>query len=690
MSHSTIRTQLPTGRRAARRQFAATSPGQRKFLPEVQGLRALAVLMVVSYHVWFGRISGGVDVFLLVSAFLLTGQFTRRLESGKALELFKYWVHLFKRLLPMIVVTLLATLGATYVFLPESRWSSIFGQAWASLFYYQNWFLASEAVDYYATDHSVASPLQHFWSLSIQGQIFILWPLVFAAAALLARTFRLRVRPLLIYIFGAIFAVSLVFSIITTHNNQTFAYFDTRARLWEFALGSLLALVLPYLRLGRRARIALGWVGVVAMLACGLILQVGQQFPGYMALWPTLAAACVIVAGFTGSKYGADRFLSMRPLVKLGDSSYALYLFHWPILVIFLVASGRDHAGPKAGLAIVLVSILLAWVLTRWVDTPLRRNKWIEQKRRRAMTVIAACVVLVSLPLAGWQLHVSNVNQAMLASASKNNPGAATLMPGYMDQADGDAPLLPTFSAVGADWPDFPDACDSDVEGLVNRCSNGVSDGSKNVVAIGSSHAHVLNTPILAMAEKNNWAVTSITKGFCPLGTDTTADITQGCADFNKQTLAEVLDMKPDLVVTTSTRTDAAPGVGERLDPSWVDEVRILNSAGIKVVAIRDTPRFTQSVPECLEKNSTDFSACAAQKSELFSPSPLTDAVAAELPGTTFLDMTDYFCNEVMCPAVIGNVIVYKDGNHVTATYMKTLESVFEQDFKAATGWPFA
>ncbi|WP_449373472.1 acyltransferase family protein [Arthrobacter psychrolactophilus] len=136
----------------------------RKFLPEVQGLRAVAVVMVVAYHVWFGRISGGVDVFLLVSAFLLTGQFTRKLEQGRTLELFKYWAHLFKRLLPLIALTLLLTLLGVYLFMPETRWNSMFGQTWASLFYYQNWFLASEAVDYYATDHSVASPLQHFWS----------------------------------------------------------------------------------------------------------------------------------------------------------------------------------------------------------------------------------------------------------------------------------------------------------------------------------------------------------------------------------------------------------------------------------------------------------------------------------------------------------------------------------------------
>lgn len=687
MSQGTIAKLSPTGRRAASSEPSSSLQKQRKFLPEVQGLRALAVLMVVSYHVWFGRISGGVDVFLLVSAFLLTGQFTRKLELGKALELLKYWVHLFKRLLPMIAITLLATLGAAYVVLPESRWNSIFGQTWASLFYYQNWFLASESVNYYATDHSVASPLQHFWSLSIQGQIFILWPLVFAVAALLARTFRLRVRVLLLYIFGAIFAVSLVFSIITTHTNQTFAYFDTRTRLWEFALGSLLALALPYLQLGRGTRIVLGWFGIVAMMACGLVLQVGQQFPGYMALWPTLAAACIIVAGFTDSKFGADRFLSMKPLVKLGDSSYALYLFHWPILVIFLVASGRDHAGPKAGLAIIVASVVAAWALTKWIDTPLRRNKWIEKKRRRALTVIVVCVAVVALPLTAWQVHITNVNNSLLAGSSTNNPGAASLWPGYVDQAEPDAPLLPSFTAIDSDWAVFPEACEADAAELLNRCTNGVLNASKNVVVIGSSHAHVLNTPILAMAQKNNWNVTSITKGYCPLGTDTTAGITESCADFNEETLAEVLEMKPDLVVTTSTRTDAGQGVPERIDSSWVDEVKALNSAGIKVIALRDTPRFAQSVPVCLEKNPTDFSACDAQRSDLYSPTVPTDAVAAQLPDTTFLDLTENFCNATTCPAVIGNVIVYKDGNHATATYMKTLQPVFDREFKAATGW---
>src|SRR4051794_31956334 len=171
MSHETLNGPHPGQRRivtsvkpSAPKPFAPA----RKFLPEVQGLRAVAVLMVVAYHVWFGRISGGVDIFLLVSSFIMTGQFVRKLESGRALELFGYWARLFKRLLPLIVVTLLATLAATWLFVPRFSWTSIIQQGWASLLYYQNWFLAAESVDYYATDHSLASPLQHFWSLSIQ------------------------------------------------------------------------------------------------------------------------------------------------------------------------------------------------------------------------------------------------------------------------------------------------------------------------------------------------------------------------------------------------------------------------------------------------------------------------------------------------------------------------------------------
>lgn len=661
---------------------------QRKYLPEVQGLRALAVLMVVVYHVWIGRISGGVDIFLLISAFLLTGQFARKLEAGRPLALAKYWVHLFKRLLPLIAVTLLAVLGASHLFLPQLRWDSIFGQTWASLFYYQNWFLAAESVDYYAAQHSVASPLQHFWSLSIQGQIFILWPLIFAVAAWVAKLTRLRIRRVLLALFGTVFLTSLAYSIVTTANNQAFAYFDTRARLWEFALGSLLALALPHLKIARGLRIALGWLGVVAMLSCGIVLQVGQQFPGYMALWPTLAAAAIIVAGFTDSRIGADRFLSWKPLVKLGDSSYALYLFHWPALIVYLVVSGKDKAGLVPGLVIIVGSVVAAAVATKYIDTPLRRNKWLERKRRRAVAVIIACMVIVAVPLSGWQAQVRADNAAALANSARNNPGAAAMAAGYVNKTDPDAQLLPTAAAMPDDWPVFEGGkCRTNGKELLNICNNGITDGAKSIVVLGSSHAHVLNTPLLDMAARNHWNLSSITKGYCPLGEDVATGISESCADFNKATMAEVLAMKPDVVVTTSTRTNVLWEEPELLDDSWISAVETLSNAGIAVVAVRDTPRIPQNVPECLAENPTDFIGCGAKRIDLFSDTSPTDDVDHALPGVSFLDFTDYFCDDTYCPAVVGNVIVYKDDNHPTRTFMESLEPYFEQEFMAATGW---
>ncbi|WP_425524462.1 acyltransferase family protein, partial [Paenarthrobacter nicotinovorans] len=357
-----------------------TTP-ERGFRPEVQGLRALAVLMVAAYHIWLGRVSGGVDVFLLISAFLLTLSFTRKLEAGSPLKLLRHWLHVFKRLLPAVVVVLLGVLLATWAFIPQSRWPDVLAEAWASLFYRQNWQLADNAVDYYAQDHSGASPLQHFWSLSVQGQVFVLWPLVFAAVALLQPSLArllpkgrtLSHRSLLFFAFGAVFLASLVFSIDQTANNQEYAYFDTRARLWEFALGSLLALALPYLKPGRRLRVFLGWAGISAMLACGLVLTVDRSFPGFIALWPTLAAAAVIVAGQSGSRFGVDRLLSSRPLVLVGNNSYALYLWHWPVLVFFLLVSGTTAPSLLQGLGIMAASMLLAIGTTRFVEAPMRR-----------------------------------------------------------------------------------------------------------------------------------------------------------------------------------------------------------------------------------------------------------------------------------------------------------------------------
>lgn len=661
----------------ARHSDEAAQPAKPGFRPEVQGLRALAVLMVVTYHVWFGRVSGGVDVFLLISAFLLSLSFIRKIEGGKSLGLVRYWLHLFRRLLPAVTVVILGILAATAVFVPRPRWGEILAESWSSLLYFQNWVLAANAVDYYAADQSVASPLQHFWSLSVQGQVFILWPLLFALAALIARTAKLRFRAVVLLVFGAVFLASLTFSVYETYTNQAHAYFDTRTRLWEFAFGTLLALSLPYLKLPRGIRIAAGWLGLVIMFSVGFALDVQGQFPGYVALWPLAAAALVILAGQTGSRFGADRLLSWKPLIRLGDISYALYLWHWPVLVIYLIWRGREEAGPLSGMAIIILSLILAYLTTRFVERPLRSMQWAEKKRRRAAVVVLLCVSLVAVPVAAWQQGLRAEAQRLVAGADRNYPGAAVLLPGYSDESDEDAGVQPF---IGDEWPDLGSDCLENPGALETHCDIPGS-GDFRVALIGSSHAKMWATPLLGMAKERQWDVTAVFKGNCPLTLEPTT-VSEDCVAFNEELIDQVLNQRPDVVVTTSTRT--VEGGEEYLDRTWPEVMSRFTDAGIKVVAIRDTPRMLHFIPDCVYQNADDPTICGQDADVVFNGANPAETVDAD--RISHLDFQDMVCPEGFCAPVIGNVMVYLDTNHLTASYLRTMEDLFAERFDAALG----
>ncbi|MCC3281124.1 acyltransferase family protein [Arthrobacter caoxuetaonis] len=671
---------------------SAPATGERRYRPEVQGLRALAVILVVIYHVWLGRVSGGVDVFLLISAFLLTGSFLRKAEAGRALALGRYWLHLFKRLLPAVVVVLLSVLAATAFLLPASYRQDLITESWSSLFYVQNWTLANNAVDYLAADHSGASPLQHFWSLSIQGQVFLLWPLLFAAALPAARLARIGYRTVLTGIFGIIFAASLAFSIWQTGANQAYAYFDTRTRLWEFALGTLLALALPYLHLGRRLRILIGWTGVAAMLGCGIILQVQQQFPGYLALWPTLAAAMVIAAGDTGSRLGADRWLTAKPLVKLGDNSYALYLWHWPVLVFWLIASGQENAGIVDGAAVIAVSLLLAVLTTKLVETPLRGWSWPEAASWRSALVLAASFALVAAPLAGWQAKVASDAQAVRLQSIADNPGALSLDPEFQTAASTTALVKPSASEMDQEWAKLDHACDEDfapAEGSVleKSCKQiGSADGAqKRIIVLGDSHAMQWTAALRPVALANDWHVVTVLKMGCRYGA-ADPERSEECNAFNEAAGEYTLGLMPDAVFTVASVTEES-SPAEYLAGGYDDGVRAFAEAGIAVLAMRDNPRFEFDMFKCLEANDLSVQACHVPRSELLAEVSPLEGLQERIPGVHVLDMSDQFCFEDSCPGIIGNVIVYKDHDHLNRTYMETVSPELAQRILDATGW---
>ncbi|MGL3805110.1 acyltransferase family protein [Paeniglutamicibacter sp. R2-26] len=671
------------------------------FRPELQGLRALAVVLVMAYHVWFGRVSGGVDVFLMLSAFFLTGSFTRRIEAGRPLALASYWLNVFRRLLPAAVLVLLAVIAASMALLPKARWSSIMQQTTASLFYQQNWQLARDSVDYYAADHATASPLQHFWSLSIQGQVFILWPLLLAGGALLWHGLRQRFpalgfRPLMAGLFGAVFAASLAYSIATTASRQEWAYFDTAARLWEFALGSLLALGLPQLaRMPRRVGVPLGWAGLAGILSCGMLLQVDRQFPGYLALWPTLAAAAVIAA--PASTWGVGRLLSLPALGWLGNISYALYLWHWPVLVFFLVESGKREVSLGEGLGLMLLAGLLAWATTRLVESPLRSWSWLSAKRRRAGLGIAALVALVLVPLNGWEHRVSAEESRAAAQVPYDNPGAAALRPGDVPDPDPQAVMIPVTTTLDEQWSNYGEDCSgpwAPESAAIEYCQQGGdSDATKTIMLVGDSHAQHWSGAVDVMAQHRGWRWILLTKPSCRFGGPSE---TRGeeCGAFNEAAADYVLGHKPDAVITVASFTalgpdeeSRTPGEQERVVPDYEAGIRPFLEAGIPVVGMRDTPRFELSPPECVDRFGADSEKCAAPESELLAAdSPLEELAAGGTLGENFstMDLTDLLCPGGTCRPVIGNVLVYLDQSHLTGVYARSAGAEFERRFLAA------
>lgn len=670
---------------------SVVSGSVRGFRPEIEGLRFFAVFLVVVYHVWLGRVSGGVDVFLLISAFLMTSQFTRRIERGERINLGKHWLHLLKRLLPVAVVVIAATVVMSWWLLPGNRWPGIISEGWASLFYFENWALAANSVDYYATTDS-ASPFQHFWSLSIQGQVFLIWPLIFLGVALLRRRFGWDHRKLMLMVFGTIFVVSLAFSVWETQSNQAFAYFDLRTRLWEFALGSLLALALPYLSdINRRVRIVMGWVGIVAMVACGLVLQVDQQFPGYMALWPTLAAALVIVAGDTSSRFGVDRLLSARPLTFMGGNSYGLYLWHWPILVIFLVWQGRQSAGWFTGSAIIVAAVVLAVVSTRFVERPVRRIKWVEAAWYRSVPVVLGCVLVAAVPLLSWQGFMKAQVAAASMNSSADNPGAAALLPGFEFQGDPNAPIQPAPAQIWDQFAVLGSDCEgkwaSDVPDIETVCRSQASseNPSKSIVVIGDSHSQQWMPALQYAADENNWQLVSIVKAACrySVGVPSAA---ADCNAFNEEATDYVTERKPDAVLMVGTAAmPSSPD--EILQPGFTETTDNLVSQGIQVIAMRDNPRFSFNMAECVISNGAAAQPCNPLRSSLLAPVSPFASVTNPPEGLFMLDMTDYLCTPTVCSGVVGNMFVYIDDNHLTMEYSATMGPVFTQRLLAATGW---
>ncbi|HET7630180.1 MAG TPA: acyltransferase, partial [Candidatus Saccharimonadales bacterium] len=380
---------------------------------DIQGLRAIAVLAVLLYHFWPSRLTGGyvgVDIFFVISGFLITGHLLKK-PPVTAHKLADFWARRIKRLLPAASFVLLVTLVAGLAWLPDTMTHTLLKETASAAVYVENWTLASTATDYLSSQNA-PSPIQHFWSLSVEEQFYMIWPLLIGGAFLLSKRLKQGSKKLVWFGLSGLFAASLAYSVYLTKQDPAAAYFVTPTRMWELSLGGLVAFLSTYeiKRITGYMSASIAWAGLIMIAASLLFFTEKTSFPGYTALLPTLGTALVILAAADGVKWSPGRLLGLKISQFFGDISYSLYLWHWPLLIIAPYALGfTPHASVK--LALIALAVALSALMKRFIEDPVRFHPIIN--RRKLITYgygFASMAVVVAASFG--TLQYKNVAQA--------------------------------------------------------------------------------------------------------------------------------------------------------------------------------------------------------------------------------------------------------------------------------------
>ncbi|MER7891438.1 acyltransferase family protein [Micromonospora sp. NPDC094482] len=696
------------GKRMTRVAVRPEASPRAGFRGDVEGLRALAVVLVLVGHAGQQLVPGGfvgVDVFFVISGFLITGLLVDEVNRTGRLSLTGFYARRAKRLLPAAVVVLIASLLLTFAFLPRTRWSATGWDVVFSGLYSMNWRLAEQSVDYLASNRA-PSILQHFWSLGVEEQFYLVWPLLLAAAVWVGRRRHARTGYLLLAL--ALVAVpSFAWSVWLTSDNPARAYFVTTTRMWELALGGFLALLAGNLRrLPRLAAAVLAWCGLAAIVASAFLLTEDSAFPGYLALAPTLGTAAVIAGGLAAGGVGPATLLAVRPVRAIGAISYSLYLWHWPLLVVAEARFGELTTA--AGLAVAAFSVVPAALTYRFIENPIRMSATLAWEPARSLQLGAVCTGLSLLAGLAFQLTVwppasppappvlaapITGTGAPVAAASPTVLGAAALgsSPASSDAgvpADRVGPFVPDPLVASKDGPDaWQGGCHADQRSsAVRSCQYGDPNASFTVALAGDSHAAQWLPALQRVAVSNKWRLKSYTKSSCPFVEGVVALDNRpypSCTEWNEKLRTALTGAeRPNvLVVSTSFYVMVRDGepVTSQAQAAFADVLRrtwaATAAAGIPVIVLRDTPYHDMDIAECVSANPRKLTRCASPRDKVLAAGggPAHETAARDNDKVHLVDLNAAICPRARCAPVIGGVLVYRDNNHITATYAATL-----------------
>jgi peptidoglycan/LPS O-acetylase OafA/YrhL len=626
------------------------------FRADVEGLRAVAILLVVACHCGVAWCAGGfigVDVFFVLSGYLITRLLAAEIERTAAIDLPRFYARRVRRLLPALLLVLLATLAVAVVVQAPEELTFTGRAARATALYVSNVFFDINSADYFAPDVE-SNPFLHTWSLGVEEQFYLFWPLLVILGTRAAATPRA-----LTALMSAVILVSLVFCIWATAHHPTLAFYELPARAWEFALGGLLTCArLP--KLGSGVWSAVGWLGLAAILAPAHLLRDDSDFPGWLATLPALGTVALLAGGTAAPGRGVGMLLNSRPMQYIGARSYSWYLWHWPFIVFGIAIA---PAIPVAARVLLGAVALGAAALThRFLEQPVRHDPRLV--RRTAL----------SLALAG-------------ATALGATAAAVLLIRFGHDLAS--RPAIRPIAAAGADVADLArERCVSLGQSTeVRSCTFGDPAAHIEIVLFGDSHALQWFNALERLARESGWRLVTVIKPGCAASDiQPTRRPAAACAAWRAKALETIIARHPALVIAGSFTSRFGRAGGGQSDPG-LEQLTLgtramldqLTRAGLTVALLRDTPLPPFDVPTCLARStvnhwlgggSCEFDRDAALSLRVFDAEK---RATAGLRGVHILDLTDQICPAPMCPATLHDVIIYRDRTHLTGTFAGSL-----------------
>jgi len=675
---------------------------------DVQGLRAIAVLTVIASHASIPYVPGGyvgVDVFFVISGFLITQLLFREVERSGRISIPGFYARRARRILPASTLVIIATIIASAIWLSAVDLRVVVQDALWAIFFAANIHFAAVGTDYFAAEEP-PSPLQHYWSLSVEEQFYLVWPALLLVLVLVAGR-RALPKRLVFAVLLVVTGASFVWSLISTTSDPLAAYFSTTARAWELGLGALVALIAEPVarRLHSAARGLLCLTGLVLIgIACVYYTE-QTPFPGSAAAVPVVGSALVLLAGagFHAPHPWPVRALGVRPMRIVGDWSYSLYLWHWPVLIIAERKVGT--LGPWRTAVCLVVVFVLSALTYRLVEQPFRSP--IRFPTRRALALYPAAVAVVVAGALGGRYY-----SEYSSGAYGDNPPITLQEFGVKDPSKFDLDSDPTIALVQASviaarhdmaipselQPDIltvrddePDvgACNYEKDSR-ELCPRGDPDADRSIVVFGNSHGRMWIPAFDKIGEELGYTTYYFVKPNCAASLVSVGELVPGsplwqeCDDFRSWALDQIRTIHPDLVVVSSSGPNPVlyddqgnrvpkEDVDAATQAGYVDLFTQLAPLTDRAVLLRDIPKSEELPDECLTESGNNLGDC------LFTPlaASVNDAdisvAAAAATGTPVVDPTPWICWDGSCPAVIGDVLPYRDRGHLTTIYAASL-----------------